>query len=132
MLMIIMVVRGIYIFRFGLLIMISPGRRPRGTFPSQGQSSPTARNVTPRIINVFCIMPWTPSIQQEIASYRPANSCSISLTMLPSARLPKCFMTGAIACIGLLNCVKSIFVSIHSLTSSLLTICGRYAWRVSR
>ncbi|KPJ99594.1 MAG: hypothetical protein AMJ60_04475 [Desulfobacterales bacterium SG8_35] len=54
-LIIIMVVMGKYIFRFGRSMIISPGRRPMGNFPSHGQKSPTARNITPNAINVFCI-----------------------------------------------------------------------------
>jgi hypothetical protein len=56
MLIMIMVVIGMYIFRFGRSITISPGSRPMGNFPSHGQRSPAARNITPSMINVFCIL----------------------------------------------------------------------------
>jgi hypothetical protein len=56
-LIIIIVVMGKYIFRLGLSMTISPGKRPMGNLPSHGQRSPTARNITPNIINVFCMKP---------------------------------------------------------------------------
>jgi hypothetical protein len=56
MLIMIMVVTGMYILRFGRSITISPGSRPMGNFPSHGQRSPAARNITPSMINVFCIL----------------------------------------------------------------------------
>jgi hypothetical protein len=51
----IMVVIGMYTFRLGLSMTISPGKRPMGNFPSHGQRSPTAKNTIPSRINVFCI-----------------------------------------------------------------------------
>jgi hypothetical protein len=58
-LMIIMVVIGKYIFRLGLSIIISPGRRPMGSLPSHGHRSPTARNIAPRAINIFCMTTYS-------------------------------------------------------------------------
>lgn len=55
-LIIIMEVMGKYILKLGLLITISPGSLPIGNFPSHGQNSPTARNITPSMISVFCIV----------------------------------------------------------------------------
>jgi len=55
----IMVVIGKYIFKLGLSMTISPGKRPIGNFPSHGQRSPTARNTTPNAINVFCMTTYT-------------------------------------------------------------------------
>jgi hypothetical protein len=55
-LVIIMEVMGKYILKLGLLITISPGSLPIGNFPSHGQNSPTARNITPSMTSVFCIV----------------------------------------------------------------------------
>jgi hypothetical protein len=55
-LIMIMVVIGKYILKLGLSIIISPGSLPMGNFPSQGQKNPTARKISPRTINVFCIL----------------------------------------------------------------------------
>ena len=57
--MIIMVVMGKYILKLGLSMKTSPGRRPMGNFPSHGHNSPTARNITPNKINVFCMTIYT-------------------------------------------------------------------------
>ena len=65
-LIMIIVVIGMYIFRFGRSITISPGSRPMGNFPSHGQRSPAARNITPSMINVFCI--WNFSLIDKIAA----------------------------------------------------------------
>jgi hypothetical protein len=71
---IIMVVIGMYIFKLGLSIIISPGRRPIGNLPSQGQKSPTARNTTPNPINTFCITPWTiPAANLSPYSHQPVS-----------------------------------------------------------
>ncbi len=51
----------------------------------------------------------------------------ISLTIFPFASLPKCFITVPIACIGLLNCDKSMLAFIHASISPLSAILGRYA-----
>ena len=61
-----MVVIGIYIFKLGLSIIISPGSRPTGNFPSHGQRSPTDRNITPMPINTFCMT--TNSLFQTICA----------------------------------------------------------------
>lgn len=51
-----MLVTGIYTFRFGRLTTISPGRRPSGSFTSQGQSRPAAMSTMPMITRVLCIV----------------------------------------------------------------------------
>ena len=99
-LIITMVVIGKYIFRLGLSMIISPGRRPMGNFPSHGQRRPTARNTTPKRINDFCMTVYT--IERRNETYPVDNSCSRPFTILPSASLPKCFIMGAMACMGLL------------------------------
>jgi hypothetical protein len=84
MLIIIMVVIGIYIFKLGLSIKISPGSRPMGIFPSHGQSNPKARKIRPRSINVFCIL------------NNISLKCWLNLATVPAAnlspysRLPVC------------------------------------------
>ena len=55
MLIMIIVVIGIYIFRLGRSITISPGSRPMGILPIQGQSRPMIKNIMPIPIRVFCI-----------------------------------------------------------------------------
>lgn len=97
---IIMVVMGMYIFRLGRSIIISPGRRPMGSLPSQGQKSPTARNITPKPISTFCITNY--QFSSSANSYPLESSCSRPLTIFPSASLPKCFIMLPMACIGLL------------------------------
>ena len=124
-LMIIMVVMGKYIFRLGLSMTISPGRRPIGNFPSQGQRSPIARNTPPKTINVFCMTFFTINLS-EIGYQSSDNSCSKPFTILPSASLPKCFIIGAMACMGLLYAEKSIFSLIQAMISSRPAIFGRY------
>lgn len=52
----IIVVIGKKIFRFGLLTMMSPGNRPRGSLLITGQSKPRMTMITPMIIRVFCIV----------------------------------------------------------------------------
>ena len=94
------VVIGKYIFRLGRSMTISPGSRPMGNFPSQGQKRPTARNTTPKRINDFCMTIYT--IVRNKRTYSWDNSCNIPFTKLPSASLPKCFIMGAMACIELL------------------------------
>jgi hypothetical protein len=68
-----MVVMGMYIFRFGLSITISPGSRPMGTLPSHGHRSPTARNIAPSMISVFCMANLVHSslYKQKIIFSRP-------------------------------------------------------------
>src|SRR5690606_12721331 len=51
----IMVVMGMNILKPGRSMTISPGNRPSGSLPSQGQSSPRATIMMPMIIRVFCI-----------------------------------------------------------------------------
>ena len=93
------VVIGKYIFRFGRSMTISPGSRPMGNFPSQGQKRPTARNTTPKRINDFCMTIYA---TERNGPYPWNNSCNMPFTKLPSVNLPKCFIMGAMVCIGLL------------------------------
>ena len=128
-LIMIMVVIGKYILKLGLSIMISPGSLPMGNFPSQGQNNPTARKISPRTINVFCILA---NASQNTSAYPSDSSCSRPFTMFPSASFPKCFITVPMACMGLLYSVKFIFSVIQARISSLLAIRGRYDSRTSR
>ena len=98
-LIITIVVIGKYIFKLGLSMTISPGRRPMGNLPSHGQKRPTATNTTPKRINDFCMTIYA---TKRNGPYPWNNSCSMPFTKLPSANLPKCFIIGAMACIGLL------------------------------
>ena len=62
----------------------------------------------------------------------PAKSASTFFTTLPSALLPKCFMIGPMACMGLLNWERSMFSLAQAVISSSVAILGRYASRISR
>ena len=55
MLTIIIVVRGMKIFKCGLSMMISPGRRPNGNLTSQGHSRPAMMSIAPTVIRIFCM-----------------------------------------------------------------------------
>jgi hypothetical protein len=55
MLITIIVVMGINIFTCGLLMMISPGSRPKGTFITKGYRRPMMIRIAPIIIRIFCI-----------------------------------------------------------------------------
>ena len=98
-LIITIVVIGKYIFRLGLSMTISPGRRPMGNLPSHGQKRPTATNTTPKRINDFCMTIYA---TERNGPYPWNNPCNMPFTKLPSVNLPKCFIMGAMACIGLL------------------------------
>jgi hypothetical protein len=47
-----------YTFSPGRSIIISPGRRPRGSFEIHGHKIPAAIIIIPAIIRVFCINPY--------------------------------------------------------------------------
>jgi hypothetical protein len=55
MLTIIIVVMGRKIFKCGLLMMISPGRRPNGNLTNQGHSRPIMMIIAPIVIRIFCM-----------------------------------------------------------------------------
>ena len=50
--MTIIVVIGMYTFRSGRSIAMSPGRRPSGSFPSHGHASPTTMRIAPAITSI--------------------------------------------------------------------------------
>ena len=51
----IMVVKGAKSLKPGLSITMSPGRRPRGSFDTHGQSSPMSAIRTPAVMSRRCI-----------------------------------------------------------------------------